>query len=160
MPKTGFPFQKREALVIFEEFGAGGRTRTDMSVTSPDFESGAYTNFATPARRMHIIRRFRMERNTARPPNRFNHRLGQSPEFVSCLQLLNYSVAAIYPQRKNMFATRGPSRLECLSRIRGGVYFHLFPSKTHEPSSTKFTCRHVLPIFRRNQCRHPCRPEY
>ena len=29
--------------------GAGGRTRTDMSVTSPDFESGAYTNFATPA---------------------------------------------------------------------------------------------------------------
>ena len=30
-------------------FGAGGRTRTDMSVTSPDFESGAYTNFATPA---------------------------------------------------------------------------------------------------------------
>lgn len=31
--------------------GAGGRTRTDMSVTSPDFESGAYTNFATPALR-------------------------------------------------------------------------------------------------------------
>ena len=31
------------------ELGAGGRTRTDMSVTSPDFESGAYTNFATPA---------------------------------------------------------------------------------------------------------------
>ena len=30
--------------------GAGGRTRTDMSLTSPDFESGAYTNFATPAR--------------------------------------------------------------------------------------------------------------
>ena len=30
-------------------FGAGGRTRTDMSLTSPDFESGAYTNFATPA---------------------------------------------------------------------------------------------------------------
>jgi len=29
--------------------GAGGRTRTDMSLTSPDFESGAYTNFATPA---------------------------------------------------------------------------------------------------------------
>ncbi len=33
-------------------FGAGGRTRTDMSVTSPDFESGAYTNFATPASRI------------------------------------------------------------------------------------------------------------
>ena len=32
-------------------FGAGGRTRTDMSLTSPDFESGAYTNFATPAPR-------------------------------------------------------------------------------------------------------------
>src|SRR6185503_6988858 len=32
-----------------KEFGAGGRTRTDMSLTSPDFESGAYTNFATPA---------------------------------------------------------------------------------------------------------------
>ena len=32
-----------------ERFGAGGRTRTDMSLTSPDFESGAYTNFATPA---------------------------------------------------------------------------------------------------------------
>ena len=30
-------------------FGAGGRTRTDMSVTSLDFESSAYTNFATPA---------------------------------------------------------------------------------------------------------------
>jgi hypothetical protein len=30
--------------------GAGGRTRTDMSVTSLDFESSAYTNFATPAR--------------------------------------------------------------------------------------------------------------
>ena len=29
--------------------GAGGRTRTDMSVTSLDFESSAYTNFATPA---------------------------------------------------------------------------------------------------------------
>src|SRR6266446_4237302 len=29
--------------------GAGGETRTLMSVTSPDFESGAYTNFATPA---------------------------------------------------------------------------------------------------------------
>jgi hypothetical protein len=32
-------------------YGAGGRTRTDMSLTSPDFESGAYTNFATPALR-------------------------------------------------------------------------------------------------------------
>ena len=30
-------------------FGAGGRTRTDMSLRTPDFESGAYTNFATPA---------------------------------------------------------------------------------------------------------------
>jgi hypothetical protein len=30
--------------------GAGGRTRTDMSVTSLDFESSAYTNFATPAK--------------------------------------------------------------------------------------------------------------
>ena len=29
--------------------GAGGRTRTDMSLRTPDFESGAYTNFATPA---------------------------------------------------------------------------------------------------------------
>jgi hypothetical protein len=39
-------------------YGAGGRTRTDMSVTSPDFESGAYTNFATPAfARNKIIRR-------------------------------------------------------------------------------------------------------
>jgi hypothetical protein len=34
-----------------QSYGAGGRTRTDMSVTSPDFESGAYTNFATPAAR-------------------------------------------------------------------------------------------------------------
>lgn len=32
-----------------ETYGAGGETRTLMSVTSPDFESGAYTNFATPA---------------------------------------------------------------------------------------------------------------
>lgn len=31
------------------DVGAGGETRTLMSVTSPDFESGAYTNFATPA---------------------------------------------------------------------------------------------------------------
>ena len=29
--------------------GAGGRTRTDMGLLPPDFESGAYTNFATPA---------------------------------------------------------------------------------------------------------------
>ncbi len=42
-----------------EDYGAGGRTRTDMSLTSPDFESGAYTNFATPAAiaREKIIRR-------------------------------------------------------------------------------------------------------
>ena len=32
--------------------GAGGRTRTDMSLRTPDFESGAYTNFATPAARI------------------------------------------------------------------------------------------------------------
>ena len=37
--------------------GAGGRTRTDMSLTSPDFESGAYTNFATPAARAKMISR-------------------------------------------------------------------------------------------------------
>lgn len=40
-------------MMIFSKdlrsYGAGGRTRTDMSLTSPDFESGAYTNFATPA---------------------------------------------------------------------------------------------------------------
>ena len=36
-------------MAIRWSYGAGGRTRTDMSVTSPDFESGAYTNFATPA---------------------------------------------------------------------------------------------------------------
>ncbi len=29
--------------------GAGGGNRTPMSLRSPDFESGAYTNFATPA---------------------------------------------------------------------------------------------------------------
>jgi hypothetical protein len=28
---------------------AGGRTRTDMGLPPPDFESGAYTDFATPA---------------------------------------------------------------------------------------------------------------
>ncbi|MCU1290101.1 MAG: hypothetical protein JWN60_2330 [Acidobacteria bacterium] len=28
---------------------AGGRTRTVMGLLPPDFESGAYTNFATPA---------------------------------------------------------------------------------------------------------------
>ena len=44
-----------------------------------------------------------------------------------------------------MFATRGPSRLECESRVRGGVYSASIPSKTHEPSSTYF-CRHVLPV--------------
>jgi hypothetical protein len=37
-------------------YGAGGRTRTDMSVTSPDFESGAYTDFATPALELRIIK--------------------------------------------------------------------------------------------------------
>ena len=48
----------RNFALLLEEFGAGGRTRTDMSVTSPDFESGAYTNFATPAfRRGKMIRR-------------------------------------------------------------------------------------------------------
>ena len=41
--------------ILKDEFGAGGRTRTDMSVTSPDFESGAYTNFATPAVGREII---------------------------------------------------------------------------------------------------------
>ena len=39
----------------WEVGGAGGRTRTDMSVTSPDFESGAYTSFATPAKRGQAI---------------------------------------------------------------------------------------------------------
>lgn len=42
-----------DVMLIFpkdlKNCGAGGRTRTDMSLTSPDFESGAYTNFATPA---------------------------------------------------------------------------------------------------------------
>jgi hypothetical protein len=47
-----------------EKRGAGGRTRTDMSVTSPDFESGAYTNFATPASRAEIIRPLRLRCNT------------------------------------------------------------------------------------------------
>jgi hypothetical protein len=37
-------------------YGAGGRTRTDMSVTSPDFESGAYTDFATPALEFRMIK--------------------------------------------------------------------------------------------------------
>jgi hypothetical protein len=44
--------------------GAGGRTRTDMSLTSPDFESGAYTNFATPASREKIISRVTSESQT------------------------------------------------------------------------------------------------
>ena len=46
--------------------GAGGRTRTDMSLTSPDFESGAYTNFATPALRLKIISRVIAESQTER----------------------------------------------------------------------------------------------
>ena len=36
-------------ILLAFKVGAGGETRTLMSVTSPDFESGAYTNFATPA---------------------------------------------------------------------------------------------------------------
>ncbi len=52
---------KSDVDAVFREnaqvFGAGGRTRTDMSLTSPDFESGAYTNFATPATREKIISR-------------------------------------------------------------------------------------------------------
>ncbi len=43
---SGSVFEKLLGLL---NYGAGGRTRTDMSLTSPDFESGAYTNFATPA---------------------------------------------------------------------------------------------------------------
>ncbi len=31
---------------------AGGRNRTDMSISPLDFESSAYTNFATPARNL------------------------------------------------------------------------------------------------------------
>src|SRR5688572_14214128 len=48
----------------FVNDGAGGRTRTDMSLTSPDFESGAYTNFATPASGGTIINRVPGESQT------------------------------------------------------------------------------------------------
>ena len=34
-----------------------------MSLTSPDFESGAYTNFATPASRGEIIKPVALRRN-------------------------------------------------------------------------------------------------
>ena len=46
---TGLKSANLEPNEIVRIYGAGGRTRTDMSLTSPDFESGAYTNFATPA---------------------------------------------------------------------------------------------------------------
>lgn len=36
-------------VVYREKAGAGGRTRTDTVSPLPDFESGASTNFATPA---------------------------------------------------------------------------------------------------------------
>jgi hypothetical protein len=49
-----------------KSYGAGGRTRTDMSLTSPDFESGAYTNFATPAFGERIISRVVREPQPAR----------------------------------------------------------------------------------------------
>ena len=52
------------ASLVVVSYGAGGRTRTDMSLTSPDFESGAYTNFATPALRGKIISRFITESQT------------------------------------------------------------------------------------------------
>ena len=48
-------FLSRELPQIID--GAGGRTRTDMGLLPPDFESGAYTNFATPAARGKIISR-------------------------------------------------------------------------------------------------------
>ena len=54
--------------------GAGGRTRTDMSVTSLDFESSAYTNFATPAA-LEIIKPVPFPRNQPAP---LNHSLGRS----------------------------------------------------------------------------------
>jgi hypothetical protein len=44
-------WNKLKRILQLVSVGAGGRTRTDMSVTSPDFESGAYTDFATPAER-------------------------------------------------------------------------------------------------------------
>jgi hypothetical protein len=39
-----------------------------MSVTSPDFESGAYTNFATPALREEIIMPVSLRRNQDAQP--------------------------------------------------------------------------------------------
>jgi hypothetical protein len=39
-----------------------------MSVTSPDFESGAYTNFATPASRGEIIKPVALRRNYVDQP--------------------------------------------------------------------------------------------
>src|SRR6266850_2394570 len=62
--------------------GAGGETRTLMSVTSPDFESGAYTNFATPAdmdrgsRSGHIRGRL----SNRQPPNADSLPSGPSPK--------------------------------------------------------------------------------
>jgi hypothetical protein len=38
--------------LVRSNVNAGGRTRTDMGLLPPDFESGAYTDFATPARNL------------------------------------------------------------------------------------------------------------
>ncbi len=59
---------------------AEGRSRTDMGLLPPDFESGAYTNFATPARIKNdkTIRRMRQlpeYRNARAAKIIANHRL-------------------------------------------------------------------------------------
>jgi hypothetical protein len=51
-----------------------------MSVTSPDFESGAYTNFATPAARGEIIKPVALRRNRDDQPVR-GHAARQAVEF-------------------------------------------------------------------------------
>ncbi len=41
--------EMKMCLFIKKKENAEGRNRTDMGLLPPDFESGAYTNFATPA---------------------------------------------------------------------------------------------------------------
>ncbi len=54
-------FQK-VLIILRKKENAEGRSRTDMGLLPLDFESSAYTNFATPAREFKIIKLFPAER--------------------------------------------------------------------------------------------------
>ena len=85
---TNFNHKNRQTPILskFADFNltAEGRNRTDMGLLPPDFESGAYTNFATPARNMND--------KTNRPPastnpKRFTCKNNNCKILISCAKL-------------------------------------------------------------------------